>query len=72
MLATASVTHSTHDSLDASSAWQARPCEEELDRLEGDNESDGSFVKGAVVALGIEAAMAFVGCFIWQIWHHIR
>jgi hypothetical protein len=72
MHATASVAHGTHDSLAASSVWDAPASAEEFDRLESGNESDGSFVKGAFVALGIEAAMVFMACGVWQIWHLIR
>ena len=72
MHATASVVHGTYDSTcSASSQWDAPASAEEFDRLEGDNDSDGSFVKGALVALGIEAATAFMVCSIWQIWHLI-
>ena len=73
MHATASVAHGIYDSsCSASSEWDGPASAEELDRLEADNKSDGSFVKGAFVALGIEATMAFMVCGIWQIWHLIR
>ena len=72
MHATASVAHGTHDTLAASSVWNAPASAEDLVRLEGAGESHGSVVKGAVVALGIEAATVLMVCGIWQIWHLIR
>ena len=73
MHATASVTHGTQDSsLPVSSVWDAPASEEDMDRLAGANESPGSFAKGALVALGIEAAMVFIIWGIWQIWHLVR
>ena len=70
MHATASVAPGTYDA--APPVWDAPASAEELDRLEGASESGGSVVKGAFVALGIEAAMVFMLCGIWQIWHLIR
>jgi hypothetical protein len=73
MNATASVAHGTYDSsLNAPSVWDAPASAEELDGLQGVNESNGNCVKGAFVALGIEAAMVFMVCGIWQLWHFIR
>ncbi|MGO9339762.1 MAG: hypothetical protein ACLPY1_19865 [Terracidiphilus sp.] len=73
MHATASVAHGTCDSsITASCTWDAPASAEEMDRLEGVSESDGSFAKGALVALGIEAAMVLLVCGVWQIWHLIR
>jgi hypothetical protein len=70
MHATASVAHGTHESPAASSVWEAPASAEEFDRLEG--ATDGSVVKGAVAALGIEAAMVLMAYGIWHIWHLIR
>jgi hypothetical protein len=73
MHATASVAHGTYDStLNASPAWDAPASAEEMDRLKGLNESNGNCVRGAFIALGVEAAMVFMVCGIWQLWHLIR
>jgi hypothetical protein len=68
MQATASIAHGTSDSsLTASSVWGAPISGDGMDRLEGDHESNGSFVRGAFVALGMEAAMVLMACGIWHL-----
>jgi hypothetical protein len=73
MHAAISVADETYEgSHGASAQWDAPASAEEMDRLECVNESEGSLAKGALFALGIETAMVFVACGIWQIWHLVR
>jgi hypothetical protein len=73
MHATASVAHGTYDStLTGSSAWDASASAEEVNGLQGFNDSKGNCVRGAFIALGVEAAMVFMVYGIWHLWHLVR
>jgi hypothetical protein len=73
MHSSASVAHVTFDSsLAPSIAWDAPVSAEEMERLKELNESNGNCVRGAFVALGIEAVMVLMVCGLWQAWHFVR
>jgi hypothetical protein len=73
MQATASISSDSYsDSLEASSIYEARAYAEQMKHSLEYDESDGSCMKGMVVALGIEVFAATVICFVWQALHFAR
>jgi len=73
MHATASIPVGAHgDSVAAASTYKPAASREQIDRLEDAEETDGSCLKGILVALSIEAAAAILACGVWQVWHVVR
>jgi len=60
------------DSLAASSAYDGNAYAGQMERMEENEEGNGSCMKGMLVALGIEAAAGILICCVWQSLHFVR
>jgi len=73
MQATASMLPEAYSSaLSSPLVYEGPALSKEMDRVHGTDAPDGSAVKGLVVAIGMEAAAAFLVCITLLAWHAIR